>query len=339
VSLKSSIKNIVPKFALNWLRSIKRYLRERSDFRYDRRRYRSFSNRLWANPSILSFEELESSIFFLSHAIEKGLSLDKRRVGFGKEKSNNLVELLSKYSELGFPRSSSCFINAVSVLSEYLTFQKENGVAGIEYLEDFLKASETDKTVFGGTITLTRSGLIQDAKGDFISMSNSRHSIRAFSNMPVDMETVRKALELAQRSPSVCNRQTSRVHVVVQKSLIEKILKIQGGANGFQDSVDKLIIVTSCLKGFRGSGERNQPFVDGGIYSMNLLLALHYYGLGACTLNWDKSRKQDQRLRSIMDIPDDENVILMIAIGNLKEEFRVAFSLRKPADDVLTIHE
>jgi nitroreductase len=339
VSLKLSIKRVVPKFALNWLRSVRLYVREQSDFRYDRRRYRSFSNKLWADPSILSFEEIESDIFFLSHAIEKGLSLDKRRIGFGKEKSRTLINLLNKYMERGFPKDSTCFKNAVAALAEYQQFQKENGVNDIQYVEKFLSSVEVSEPSVGGTLTISRSKLMEEANGDFLSLSKCRHSIRSFSEKPVELELIKKAIELAQSSPSVCNRQATRIHVLVCRKLIERVLSIQGGATGFDESIDKLIIVTSCLRAFRGSIERNQAFVDGGMYSMNLLFALHYLGLGACSLNWDKSKKQDLKLRSLLGIPDDENVILMIAIGNLKEEFRVAVSLRKPLEDVLTIHK
>jgi nitroreductase len=339
VSLKSLARKTLPGFVIDWLRSIRMKLAYFQDFRYDKRRYKKYSSRMYADPSLLSYEEMEADIFFISHAIEKGLSLENRRTGFGKEKTKSLVSILEKYIERGYPKDSACFKNAVAVLTEYQQFQKENGVNDIEYVEKFLSSVEKSEANFGGTLTISRSQLIEEAKGDFLSISKSRHSIRSFSEKPVELELITKAVELAQSSPSVCNRQSTRVHVLVGKKLIERVLSVQGGATGFDESIDKLIIVTSCLRAFRGPIERNQAFVDGGMYSMNLLFALHYLGLGACTLNWDKSRKQDLKLRSLLGIPDNENVVLMIAVGNLKEEFRIAISLRKPVEDVLTIHK
>lgn len=338
MSLKSFIKNIIPKFAKNWLLSIRLKKHCFFDYFYDMKRYITYSGRLYSGLSTISFEEMESIIFLFVHSIEKGLSFERRRSGFGKRKAKALVNMLKKYVDKGFPAESTCFSTAVAVLSEYLSFQKQYSTEDMNCIEEFLESVQKIEIRLGGTMMVTSSQLMKQGKGDFASLSQSRHSIRSFSEKPVEIETIIKAVELAQRSPSVCNRQASRTHVVADKVLIEKILSIQGGTKGFEESIDKIIIVTSCLQMFRDSSERNQPFVDGGIYSMNLLLALHYYGLGACPLSWGRHKKQDLQLRSIIDIPDNENVILMIAVGNLKEEFLVTVSLRKTVEEVVKIH-
>ena len=43
------------------------------------------------------------------------------------------------------------------------------------------------------------------------NLFNTRHSIRQFGEDKVKIEDIKKAIELAQRAPSACNRQAVRV--------------------------------------------------------------------------------------------------------------------------------
>ena len=65
--------------------------------------------------------------------------------------------------------------------------------------------------------------------------------------------------------------------------LFMKALKIQGGFLGYA-MPPVLLLVTSDIRAFMNNGERNEPFVDGGLFSMSLLYALEAYGLAACPL-------------------------------------------------------
>lgn len=74
----------------------------------------------------------------------------------------------------------------------------------------------------------------------------------------------------------MCNRQPTKVILVENKTLIDKILEIQSGVTGYSEKVNQLIVLTCNRNYFYTIGERNQLYVDGGIYLIYLLYALHY---------------------------------------------------------------
>jgi nitroreductase len=164
-----------------------------------------------------------------------------------------------------------------------------------------------------------------------------RHSVRNFSNAPVDDETILRALAISTNTPSVCNRQGWFVHYYSKKEKIQELLTFQNGNAGFTESIDKLLIVTGSAKAFTRY-EHNQLFIDGGLYSMNLMLSLHAVGLGSCPLNtcmpWFKAKK----LKKAAGIPAHEQVIMMVAVGNLLDEFSVAQSEKYPVEKILRQH-
>lgn len=69
-------------------------------------------------------------------------------------------------------------------------------------------------------------------KGNFETLAGNRFAIRSFSDTPVPDDILHKALDIARKSPSACNRQSYRVHVF-RGDLKNRLLKMQGGANKF----------------------------------------------------------------------------------------------------------
>ena len=116
------------------------------------------------------------------------------------------------------------------------------------------------------------------------------------------------------------------------------VLGLQGGNRGFAEQVDKLLVVTSELGCFLSVGERNQCWVEGGLFAMALILGLHAQGLGTCCLNWAKKPAEDVELRRLIAIPADQRVVMMIAVGHLPEKFRVTHSPRRKLEEILHRH-
>ncbi|RCJ14711.1 nitroreductase [Nostoc sp. ATCC 43529] len=142
---------------------------------------------------------------------------------------------------------------------------------------------------------------------------------------------------MAQKTPSVCNRQSSKVYVFSSDEDKRKVLSYQSGNRGFGDQASKVLIVVSDLENFTLIGERNQCWIDGGMYAMSLVYALHSLGLATCCLNWSVEHSVDKALKKSTNIKDSESIIMMIAIGHLPEELRVAQSPRKPLQEVLIV--
>ena len=86
-------------------------------------------------------------------------------------------------------------------------------------------------------------------------------------------------------------------------------------------------------------GETNLPYVDGGLYAMTLMYALHSLGLGTIPLTTGLMPSQLKKLYSKFDVKDCEVPILLIGIGSLKEKFNVAASYRYNFDQYTSFIE
>jgi nitroreductase len=187
----------------------------------------------------------------------------------------------------------------------------------------------------GGILAITRAEIHAAGKVDIESFLTSRHSIRHFDDRSVAEELIQRAVSLAISTPSVCNRQAWKARVFKDPKHKKVILDLQNGNRGFGEQIDTLIVVTCDLQSFMSVGERNEAWIDGGMFSMSLVLALHSVGLGTCCLNWSVRQEQDRELRDTIAVPEAEVIVMLIAVGHIPERLSVARSARKPLNDVL----
>ena len=114
-------------------------------------------------------------------------------------------------------------------------------------------------------------------------------------------------------APQHCR--SARVHIAFSRERIARVLSFQNGNAGFGDTLGAVVIVTTDIRAMNSLGERNQCWVDGGIFAMSLAYALHGLGLGACMLNWSQTRERDIALREAVGIPESEAIVTMIGVG------------------------
>ena len=70
---------------------------------------------------------------------------------------------------------------------------------------------------------------------------------------------------------------------------------------------------------------------------MTFVYALHSLGLGSCMLAWAVSPSQDRELRRVARIPDNEQVVVLLAAGRLPDTLRVPASVRIDVDQFAVI--
>ena len=167
-----------------------------------------------------------------------------------------------------------------------------------------------------------------------MKLVNSRHSIREFKNEPVDEEKLKSALELAIKSPSACNRQSTRVYVL-DHSDFSAIANWTGGVKTFLHTVDKILIITGQMSAYE-KDEYFQYTVSAGIFTGYLTLSLQAFGIGACVLQRPLIRDlQWQTVSQKLGIPCEEQVVCAIAIGVPEDEIKVPKSYRLPFERVV----
>lgn len=269
----------------------------------------------------------------LTHVIEKGLSLPNIRKGFGKDKIKSMITLLDIYIEINNNSyDKEAFINALSALQTYVNSAEEN-LCDTSFIDMEKYKAYLDKSVECGVYWFDSNEQKEMKNMDFQEFAKNRHSIRGFSDEKVPEELVKKAVRLSQTAPSACNRQSTRVIHIQDKSLCEKILDIQGGAKGH--SLTEVILVAADLNLYHYMSEMNLPYVDGGIFTMNLLYALTYYGIGTCPLIWDDYGEKGKKLRELIAIPNNLHVVTVVQIGMYPEgKCKYAISKRRDFDSI-----
>ena len=91
------------------------------------------------------------------------------------------------------------------------------------------------------------------------------------------------------------------------------------------------------MKGFLGH-EPFQCYVDGGLYAQNLINALHYVGLGSIPLSCGFMNDKLQKIQNCFGIPENEVMILIIGVGVMCADMKIAISTRKPITQTNKYH-
>ena len=288
-----------------------------------------------------TFAKKEAELILQYHGLEKGMLFDPMKPRFAVNRINKIITLLND-EEIKSRVNLSQVFTGYMVAIEYYNLHKKQGIDISDYYteENYLSfrkiVSKVNREFNSGKIELNIKDLYVEDQ-NFSDFANSRKSIRNYTGELIPLSTIEKVIALANTSPSVCNRQGTRVKLVENKKLIEKILEIQGGFTGYIENVHQLLILTVDRQYFYTIGERNQFYIDGGIYLMNLLYALHFYKIAACPANWGKDIQAEKKLNKYISIPESEKIICMIPIGISDENICVTLSKRRDVNEVLGI--
>lgn len=315
---------------VNQLRELSQVI---ASYCYDCRRYLRFSSSL---GPFRTRRNLAAKITERYHGIEKSLSLPAPDPGHGASVVEPLTRLLKQYLESY--GEDGLTAAAIGALSAYYEFNAQR--------------IDVDSIPFGGRI----EGLVRNYLGNPIGMAgvrevarseietavacvtpeffSTRHSVRMYDPKPVADQEIETAIRAARCAPAVCNRQFGAIRTWRDRETIDRLLEIQGGTRGFGENIPALALVSVSLRSYWRSAERNQGWIDGGLFAMNFMMGLHAQGLGSVALNWSKTPSRDRLLRQLMpDLRDDEAVVMFIGFGHLPEEFRVAASPRIGLDE------
>lgn len=298
---------------------------------YDFIRYFKYAG--WKYKSRLSVRDFKAVKIY--HRLEKSMSFHRRDSNSGWGAALELIEHLSGSKERsGFLTYHEKI--ALKVLVDFIKVADSKDKKKFKYVIDFLMENKDLSSKEGGVLDKSsqslRSGKLPDPEGFFLS----RHTVRDFDSSMVPEGCIKKAIYLALNTPSVCNRQASFVYWLNTRKEIDKALMLQNGNRGFGHEIPCLLILCADLSAFDTAGERYQHWIDGGMFSMSVIWALHSLGLSSCCLNWSKGPIDDLRLRNLVSIRNEHTVLMMLAVGFPKDKLKVCFSARKPVEEFYT---
>jgi len=275
----------------------------------------------------------EAELIMKAHAIEKGMSMHNVRIGFGEAKVHHILDEIKNYLK---QYNNNTFIKKIeAILKAYFKFNEDNGHYNEELKDKFIKTFGTNYSIYnGGTYSINKKDVLNSIKNNFDSFLKSRYAIRDFDTTKVNLSDIYKAIEMAKKTPSACNRQPWGVYIYENNNKND-ILNWQGN-KGFTENIQIAIVVTSSLESYF-INEIHQAYIDGGLYAMTLIYCLHSLGLGTIPLTLGMMSSKNKILYKKFCISKGEVPILMIGVGNLKETYKVAVSERKEIDEYIRI--
>lgn len=279
-------------------------------------------------------KQWEACITRLYHTIEKGLSYEHYRAGFGKDNIATLLNSLERYVLSGGNTEASFYRTALDVLHKYVEKNAEFGLMD-ENLKNELDKLPGKANGLGGIIEFEAPGFEELRSMNYEIFVKTRHSMRHFSNEEVDGSSIKGALKLAQFTPSACNRQGWKTRIIADKNLLKDVLKNQNGNRGFGEEINKLLLITVDLRYFNYERELHQAYIDGGMYAMSVINGLHYEGLATIPLSAALTLEQEKKVRDLLDLDDSELFILFVGVGQYPEHCRTTRSERKQVEFIV----
>ena len=285
-------------------------------------------------------EQLEYVLLMELHKLEKGFAAANMRP-FGAKKIATIIRLAKTLEDRKLS-SSFAYSLAISALRQYVELFEKNSWGDMPQCveaKDFMGPRlKTVKNLppYGATNAKAIAEL-PFSFSDYEKFVSSRHSTRYYSESPVPDREIRKAIALAQKAPSACNRQMCKAYIVRDDKKKKILSEALPGLNLFDENNTNLAVITFDLSFATFIGERSQGWLNAGLFSMNFVNALHVLGIGSCFLQWGETNKKEYEVKKALGIPESERIAVCIAYGHYKDENIALHSARKPIDDVLKI--
>lgn len=288
--------------------------------------------------------KLSAELIFQHHKLEKGLCLPEgARPLFGDRPASRTLTLLRRWREAGHPVEAPVYQSSLGVLRawrDHVAAQPDlpPGFADLMTRIERALAGQGAESLTAHATPVPARPAPPDSIGMLEALARARRSTRDFTGAPVDPALVTRAVEVAQLSPSACNRQPWKLHLYDDPADIAAMLAHQNGNRGFGHTVPLLAVLSCDLHGFFDASERVEPALDGGLFLMSLLMALQAQGLATCCLNWCVPPEVDRKGHATGNIPANEKILTFLAIGHPSPGAVVPLSARRPLADVIRRH-
>jgi nitroreductase len=274
-----------------------------------------------------------SDIIRQYHRVEKSLTKVPYNPKRGHRAAYALLNFLEKY-QIENKEKDVQFYVGLNALRQFFNNNKEIDSKAHDRLNKFI---DIDFEVNSGVEVTPKSYFLENALKSFENLAKSRKSIRYFSDQKVDLILVEKALDIASKTPSVCNRQGWHTWIITEPKIISLFREVHNGFANENQKLTTLLVMTFDKNAFDYPMERNQGFTDAGLYSMSVMYSLTHVGLASCPLNSNLLLGDKKRLRKAIGLPDNYTIAMFIAVGNYLEENITPISFRYNAKQKSTL--
>lgn len=255
----------------------------------------------------LSEDVLMTQIRLIAHRLDKNMQFSQsRKKSFTENELKSLKDRLMVYGER-YGREKKDYIWAENVMILYEKALKE---------KELFKYPWKEKTV------------LNISEKEFEKLMMTRRSIRYLSKTPIADEMIKKIISYGLWAPSTCNIQALKYTVIRRNEIKERI--VDGGFTGKEG-----YCIIAVIADYRFYDDWN---IDGLIHDsaaaiQNMLLATHYYGLGACYVS--DTGANLEKYRNLIGVEEYEKITALIWLGEYEKE--PIAPVRRSIDEVLKI--
>jgi len=159
-------------------------------------------------------------------------------------------------------------------------------------------------------------GQSQSRADTLIDIIKSRRTIRSFKDEEIPREMIEKILDVARWSPSGSNAQEWRFVVVTDRNVLKALRMFSPGWLG--EAPAAIVVCADRDWAYRIAGRLGRDrmyLIDSGIVIQSIVLLAHALGLGTNII----ASFSREAVKEILNIPENWDVIALIAIGYPKE--------------------
>ena len=182
----------------------------------------SFLNMFSNNKVYVDYDTYFSLLRKNCHVLDKGLHVIPFEKGHGKRIYDEALTLKRKLE------NTSC-INDPS----------------FDWCKQIISTYEQAQINGIGKVNKTYHSYNDDKRQEIYKFLHSRISCRYFNNQKVDDAVWNEIVEIAADAPTGCCRQTSRVYIVSEREIIEKLKANVAGTTGFSNGIPYLLCITA----------------------------------------------------------------------------------------------
>lgn len=151
---------------------------------------------------------------------------------------------------------------------------------------------------------------------ELFELIKSRRSNRFFLEEEVSDDVVDKLKRTVNWAANSCNKQPIRLFVANNPDLAKECLTCCKGGTGFSDYIPSFWVFAANVRGYVWPSEMYLPSVDVSLGAQNVFLAAHTLGISGTILSWaQKSKEEETKLRSLLNIPNDYSIIFCAVMG------------------------
>lgn len=158
---------------------------------------------------------------------------------------------------------------------------------------------------------------------EFKELVAARHSVRKYTDKPIERELIDDMIQIALTAPSSKNSKSSGFMIIDDKSTLEAISQMRESGSSFIADAQAAIVVL-------GDSDKTDLWVDNASISATyLMLAAVENGLGSCWVHVNgrvRSKKDPSKglaedyLRELLGIKDNMKILCVIALGYEAEQ-------------------